>query len=572
MALEMHVFFRGALPTKAALARAMRELGFPLSIKPATGSLERQSGFMPMLLRGEEAGAEFDVFDGRAAVEELAPAGVDAAFDRSANFRWSGDEREMLAALCASAALAKLTNGVVFDETEGRLLSVDEAIALARRNCEGLRPDDVERPGTRPADIRRYLQPLLKQRSDLILRGRLLLIRPVRHILRGAFLDRTSDKYQFRIWRYVKPLYDEPQGLAYGSSISPSKVWEPHFEHELLDSLAHDIFDHVGRLTTLADVAEELAGTDRFHSERVVALVLAGERERAAAYVEEMERKFACKASWGLWADEQRRFLARDISSLCEEYHAKEADTARALNLGDAWTPSPFPVELRPGERPSLSSEAAFEATPWMETPAWLVQSAPKRPGEVRFARKWIIRDGRSLLLAPLSKDEAEQMHRDRQDYVLVTRSGDGSLVVVRHSTGYSPHDPERLRNPHHVPYLSMYIDIANWSCTVRAWFMEADERGYLELRSIETYANKPRKSLWFCSLSTREKVKRVFDHQKENRDSISSTLSEDERNSLRISIPEFGSFDELLQSIKALLRSDGFLDENSKIPALLKS
>src|SRR6266540_3059687 len=65
MSTETHVFFRGKLPTKAALSRAMKELGFPFAIKPATGSLEQQSGFMPMTLRREETGVEFDVFNDR---------------------------------------------------------------------------------------------------------------------------------------------------------------------------------------------------------------------------------------------------------------------------------------------------------------------------------------------------------------------------------------------------------------------------------------------------------------------------------------------------------------------------
>ncbi len=34
MSMETHVFFRGKLPTKAALSRTMRELGFPFSITP----------------------------------------------------------------------------------------------------------------------------------------------------------------------------------------------------------------------------------------------------------------------------------------------------------------------------------------------------------------------------------------------------------------------------------------------------------------------------------------------------------------------------------------------------------
>jgi hypothetical protein len=61
MSMETHVFFRGKLPSKAALSRAMKELGFPFAIKPATGSLEQESGYMPMLLRREETGVEFFV-------------------------------------------------------------------------------------------------------------------------------------------------------------------------------------------------------------------------------------------------------------------------------------------------------------------------------------------------------------------------------------------------------------------------------------------------------------------------------------------------------------------------------
>src|ERR1700730_9692992 len=110
MSMEINVFFQGKLPDKKALSRAMADLGFPLTI--TAGSLERQRGFMPMRLGREEIGIEFDVFDGRAAVEEAGGKDINPAFERSANFRWGGDEDEMLAGLCAAAALAKLVNGM----------------------------------------------------------------------------------------------------------------------------------------------------------------------------------------------------------------------------------------------------------------------------------------------------------------------------------------------------------------------------------------------------------------------------------------------------------------------------
>jgi hypothetical protein len=91
MSMETHVFFRGKLPTRAALSRAMKELGFPFAITPSTGSLERQSGFMPMKRRGEETGVEFDVYNDHSSVEEFADVGVDAGFERRASLRRGGD-------------------------------------------------------------------------------------------------------------------------------------------------------------------------------------------------------------------------------------------------------------------------------------------------------------------------------------------------------------------------------------------------------------------------------------------------------------------------------------------------
>ncbi len=192
MASEIHVLFRGALPHLKALSSTMAELGFPLKVRYAGGSMEQQRGFMPMWFRRDEIGVEFDVFEGRAAVEELAGKEIDPRFDRSGNFRWSSDDDEMLAGFCAAAALAKLVDGVVFDEQDARLLSADEAIELARQVLQdALKRRRTRRPAARPADVKRYLKALLKERSDLALVDRLLVIRPVRHILRGVVFGRT---------------------------------------------------------------------------------------------------------------------------------------------------------------------------------------------------------------------------------------------------------------------------------------------------------------------------------------------------------------------------------------------
>jgi len=389
-----YVLFRGKLPDKKALSQAMAELGFPLTIK--AGSLERQRGFMPMRLRRVETGVEFDVFDGRAAVEDvvacfdgLEGTDLDPRFERSANFRWGGDEDQMLAGVCAAAALAKLVNGVVLGEWEAKLLSPEEAIALARETLQAtLKPKSAPRRGTRPADIKRYLKPLLKQRSDLVVIDRMVLIRPVRHFLRGAFLDRTSDKYKFQILPYLKPLWSPSWRLDILDSIYGRGVWQPHFEPLLIDTLQHDIFTPLGKITTHDDLAGALPDELEFFTTRVCALVLIGERERAEDCVRDLENsEYARRCRDRITS--ARDLLARDIKEVCAEFHEREAKAVKAMKLQSIWEPSPFPVELPAAQRNSRTAEPLFVPEPWLPRPPGLWLDVPEVPGEVRFAKTW---------------------------------------------------------------------------------------------------------------------------------------------------------------------------------------
>jgi hypothetical protein len=304
MSMEIHVFFCGKLPTKPALAKAMKELGFPITIPSPKDSLEKQSGFLPMRLCGEEAGAEFDVFEGRANIADImgdSVSEVEPSFERCGSFRFGGNENEMVTAICASAALAKLIGGVVLECESGELMQVDAAIAWAKeilddwlkaRSVEAAKPKSQRTPGTKPTDLKRYLKPLLEKRNDLVLVDRLLLIRPVRHLIRGAYFAR-SGKYDFRIWSHVNPLY-APRGQGTGDSfgdyyqVPHCEVREPHFEPLLIDALAEDVFAKLGHIVRLNDFADFPGPTlDRtfFLGANVISLVLAGERDRAAEFV-----------------------------------------------------------------------------------------------------------------------------------------------------------------------------------------------------------------------------------------------------------------------------------------------
>lgn len=556
MAMETHVFFRGKVPSKAALARAIRDLGFPFSIPEAKGSLAAQSGFMPMKLRREETGVELDIFEDRAAIAEHARYGIDQSYERVASFRWGGDMEEAAAGLCGAAALARITHGVVLDEAASKLMSADEAVAVARQFLDCL-PKPSPQFGTRPTDIKRYLKPLLALRSDLVLRGRFLIIRPVRHILRGAIFDRTSDKYTFNIWRYTAPLYDaswDDVGLGISRIGIGCEVWQPHFLPALFDSLAEDIFGNLTQIVSLADLAREFEGTHRHYDARVTALLLGGQPERAAMLVAQFERDRNSHASD---IEELRSLLRRDMASLCAEFHAKEAESAKTMKLGDIWDPAPFPAELP--EADSTWSEPPFATRPWIERPPWLVQELPRHTGETRFATMTHHRNGEVLLVAALSPAQAAEKHRNREHYVAATRLAGGQLVLLIHFSSWSPHNPHQPKNPTYVPLRHLYLWIYGSSETTLANFQaRAGDPDTLEFWTIDVRDNS--RTLWLAYNQLRESNKLIYDRRSDHaRPPERRPMTEADIALCRLATPAAGEIDDLLRRVTTYLKNEGF-------------
>jgi hypothetical protein len=565
MSSEINVFFRGKLPAKAALTRAMKELGFPFSVAPPAGSLEKQNGFMPMRFRRQETGVEFDVFNGRAAIKDVAGDSfkdVDASFDRSANFRWGGEEAEMLAGLCAAAALAKLVNGIVFEEAEGKLLSVDEAIAFAKKHLDAVKPPDRRRQA-RLADLKHYLKPLLKQRGDLaLIGGRYLFVRPVRHLLRGAGFDRTSFGY-FRVWRSVAPLYAPQRGVGDYYDVADCAVWEPHFEPLLIDALAEDVFEKVGPIRTLNDFAAQSGEDDTaFRRGKAVSLVLAGERDRAAAYVERIKNDDRI-------ADDVKDLVGREwdrvsgnIEAICAEFHAREAATVKELKLESIWEPSPFPVELPVAERAARSNEPAFSTAPWISRPPWLWQEAPQQPGEVRFAKDRHRRDGRMILLALMSPEEAERRHHAHESYMLAARLPNGMLLLVMRK-GLDRESPfDQGHEPGYRPSISFLIELFASSHAAQLNAKEySDDENLIELWSVRVFGQYPRRDVWQYQPNLRENTRGIHDHRAGAGEKVYSSmpLPPAERDLVECPMPGFGEYAELVRHIMSLLQCAGY-------------
>lgn len=554
MSTETHVFFTGALPTKRTFQGALKELGFPFRLAPATGRLEGQDGYMPMRFRRDDTGVEFDVFDGRDAVDEFADLGIDPAFDRVANFRWSGDMVEAAAGQCGAAALAKLVGGVVFDEAEDRLLSVDEAAEVARRTIAAIPPPAPKKPRARQADIKRYLKPLLELRSDLHLAGRLLVIRPTRHLLRGAWFESSLDPLSFYLNWFVQPLGGGPWLRdRVGSLDVDHPQFLPLFHHCL-----RNVFERVARFATLDDYC---SFRDRWQPDpsHDLAPVFMTEGLEAA-------RRLLAEGFCYSEPEDKERFRALSeagTEALLQHYREREAATVRALKIPECWEHAPFPIEVDAAERGARCGEPAFDTDPWPRfDPGWRVDM-PSVPGDPLFAESVWNESGEYFLVGPISAEEARRRRAEFRSYALAKRNEDGALIVLRclaHSHHWLADSPETVPARLRHSYSGLYLTIHHpgglrMTCDFRQTWVD---EGLTRLSDVDIEGPDGR-DVWSAVLSGYWSELSIRDERSGTRRLSERTMDDEELAAVTLANPGFDAYEPMLDCVTAFLVRYGY-------------
>jgi hypothetical protein len=371
-------------------------------------------------------------------------------------------------------------------------------------------------------------------------------------VLRGALLDRTGSKYRLVIQPSVKTLWSFPDGRGYSEGLQASNwdVWQPHFEPLLMDVLAHDIFEPVGGITTISDVLPTLSSGDRFYGDHVIMLALAGERDRVAEEIGSLEIRD------DRWHQRLLGYIAGDVDGFCAPYHAREARTVQALKLGGIWEPSRFPAELPATERKRVA-EPSFVTTPWIARPEWLFGNVPENPGDVAFAKDWLRRNGELTLIVPLSREEAEERHRNVEDYLLAARLSDGLLLLLAWN-GLDRDNPDRKDDrvhgyPRH-PQLNLYG--AHFRVEVMTW-LDAPGDDRLSLSIVEVYERATWKMIWQWSFGDEREL--VRDKRQGEQVLQQNELTDADIDQLAFAMPKFGEYDAPVEAVRALLRSRGY-------------
>jgi hypothetical protein len=559
MSMEIHVLFRGKLPSKATLQTALRELGFPFSIKPATGSLERQDGFMPMLLDKEETGAEFEVFEGRAAVEEVGGKEVDPRFERVANFRWGGSMHECAAAMCGAAALAKLVDGVVLDEEEGKLLPVDEAIEMARQVFSKVPKRSTPTARPRRPDLTRALKPLLDLRSDLTLVEDRLVITPVRHLLRGATIRWTPRHASWNVYRFVQPLFQDT-GIFPGEVVFTVWGGDPDAQAMLLDGLAGDVFPAVGRIASLDNVLDAMRAEHFAPKFLRVTMLLTGGNEQAREYVTKCEQENQLPGQSG----ETPLWLAGERKKGFSEYHEREAEAARRFKIESIWKPSPFPAEETENGRGTSASDPSFAPTPWPDYSTSWRHDPPTAPGATCFADSWLTRGGRPFLMIPLPREEAERRHRNYDPYFLAARLSEGPLMIFSiYVTGGAARRPDGSIDTERPMPLRTYgiVVYGSRGQVLRSGFHEdSDQPGILRMQSINISQHDGSGGyIWYSHINAAEGYKIIHDYRANQHTNTRRPVTDVDRSCCLLPLQPFGEFSIFWNCISTYIGKEGF-------------
>ena len=186
----------------------------------------------------------------------------------------------------------------------------------------------------------------------------------------------------------------------------------------------------------------------------VTALILAGRRERAEELIDRCDAdnpatSERCSRTWfeqsagSSWPG--CRISVRGVRS-------REEPGCGSFNLAMLGSLRPFPSRCRRWSASGDATNRRFRPGRGLRArPDW---STRRRRSRVRSASPatQIRRKGGLVLFVALTREEAEERHRTRQDYALAMRRPDESLLVVRHHNRVESARPRAAPKPDIIP------------------------------------------------------------------------------------------------------------------------
>lgn len=217
---------------------------------------------------------------------------------------------------------------------------------------------------TTAAQVKKLLRPLLERNSDLILVGRLVVVKPVRHILRSVFIDSSSNKDRFSPYWAVNMIFEHGtgHGPTWGEEIYPRVKGNWLLSYPGIDETTSERIEEIALpvLRSVNSIGDFVAFATKerfpgkwlgaFPFRKVYADIALGDLHAANESCERVAEKrkksdYIAEILDPIIIDIWPAVRRHDKAALAKMLHRWEAEAAKRMKLEHTWEPTPFPLE-----------------------------------------------------------------------------------------------------------------------------------------------------------------------------------------------------------------------------------
>jgi hypothetical protein len=218
--------------------------------------------------------------------------------------------------------------------------------------------------------VKKYLQPLLDANDDVALVGRLLVVKPVTHILRGVLIDcRSSKETIVPVWFCYHMFGPFPDySLNWGDKLW-GRNWrtdDPNVSQALCAAIENVALPKIRPVTTIEAFHEALPVLSAHYGHRweiipdIKMFFDAAEgnieaakalcRDKICTHADPGPKEADVTIATAAAAKKLCSLLANDdIAGVVRTLHEWEETNVRTLKLAPYWQPAPFPAEEKLG-------------------------------------------------------------------------------------------------------------------------------------------------------------------------------------------------------------------------------
>lgn len=196
-------------------------------------------------------------------------------------------------------------------------------------------------------DKRLLTKRLMAAEPDLYQVGNLIVKVPLGRVLRGFYLENSSDSSRIYVWVFVQPLYAPSSTVSFnlGKRLGgPSRTWSLDDAEALVMAVREEGLPYIGQISSPADLAnwcELHSSTDPYSVEaRAYSLVADGRFAEGSRALEELASNLSSQVGWMAEIKERASQLAtrlrKDPHAALDLLSTWEVFTIASLGIQDA--------------------------------------------------------------------------------------------------------------------------------------------------------------------------------------------------------------------------------------------